>query len=264
MTSQPDISTLTITNPDHTSDQNWAEVATEAWIATHGGRDVTETHMTSTDEGDGCYAGHVDINGVVHRLHLNQQSNTLIGTPIATTPAQTAAATRPADTTWFDIDVWTDITDEHKPCDLHGTPTDGSGRHPCDNLAERRYGTINACGRHLERAWHAAVDQTVYAQTYDTDQTYSGAPDECSVHWPTKWVDCTDCNPKTPQPIDPADQAVTTIEDTIVRIVAELDQLTELVPTATASRLWVADPGYIIALLSEARATLNTIYTHEV
>lgn len=64
--------------------------------------------------------------------------------------------------------------------------------------------------------------------------------------------------------VDPADQAVATIENDIVRIVAELDQLIALIPTATGSRLWVADTDWATAQIAMARGALNSVYDPEI
>jgi hypothetical protein len=74
------ITALTIPMPPVPDGENWAEVATAAWIAEHGGVDVTEG--TGTED---CttWAGDVALDGVVYRLTVADDGrDEITATPI--------------------------------------------------------------------------------------------------------------------------------------------------------------------------------------
>ncbi len=60
------------------------------------------------------------------------------------------------------IAVWTDITDEHRPCEAADVPVPrarpGYAQIECAGAAERRYDEYEVCNAHFDtgRAWAAA------------------------------------------------------------------------------------------------------------
>lgn len=66
--------------PAHADDENPAEVGTAAWIAAHGGKDVTLAWQTADGEWAeaedyGTWIGDVELDGTVYRLTLIEQAN---------------------------------------------------------------------------------------------------------------------------------------------------------------------------------------------